>query len=122
MTRLLSDAKNERLEEPPQQNKKHLLHKCLKKQCTAHGTFIVLASEEIGKPRSVEHCKLWRVIPGRTHIGPVLYTFVSKDQGSMCVEILVPTVSLMVETAWVRNWDVNHENLNQILKGWRSSL
>ena len=56
--------------------------------------------------RSVESCTPLRVILGRTHI----------------VEILVPTVSLMVDTAWVRNWDVNHENLNQILKGWKSSL
>ena len=66
--------------------------------------------------------QVMRVIPGRTHIGALLHTFVLKDQGSMCVELLVPTASLMVETAWVRNWDVNHENVNHILKGWKSSL
>ena len=58
--------------------------------------------KEFDKPRSVEGSRLLRVVPGRTQIGPVLDGCVSEDQGLICTEILGPTESLRVDSAWVR--------------------
>ena len=43
-----------------------------------------------------------KVFPGKTQIGPVMDTFVSKDLGLICIEILVPTEALTVDAAYVR--------------------
>ena len=42
------------------------------------------------------------ILPGRTHIGPVLNPFVLWDQGLMCIEIEVLTPSKVATTSWIR--------------------
>ena len=71
-------------------------------QCNAHGRYIVHAGKEPYKPRSVEGWRLLKGTPGKNQIGFVMQTLVSDDQGLMCIEILVPTASVMVDAAWVR--------------------
>ena len=119
--RFLSDTRKERMEEPlqPKQEEpqkiakvsrcRSLTHKngCgqffrTRPQCNAHGRYIVHAGKEPYKPRSVEGWRLLKGTPGKNQIGFVMQTLVSDDQGLMCIEILVPTASVMVDTAWVR--------------------
>ena len=55
-------------------------------------------------------------------------TFVSEDHVLTCIEILVPTESLVVDTAWVReieglrNWHIKQESVKQLPNGRESSL